>query len=44
MAKETKLFSSFGVINANVPHGNIPLCTDLVGENPAKLYEIAQIR
>jgi len=38
--KRTKLFSSFGVINTDVPIGIDPFCTDILGENPAGLYEI----
>lgn len=32
-------FDSFGIINTDVPIGKDPVCTDLVGNNPAKLYK-----
>jgi hypothetical protein len=37
--KAASLFASFGVINTEVPVGDVPLCTDLVGNNPAKFYK-----
>lgn len=33
-----ELFDSYGVISTNVPKGETPICIDLTGENPAKLF------
>lgn len=38
--KATELFTSFGIINTDVPKGSTPLCTDLAGGNPTKLFKI----
>jgi hypothetical protein len=39
--KALEIFTSFGVINTDVPQGEEPVCTDFLGKNPAKnLYKI----
>lgn len=38
--KKSDRFDSFGVINTDVPIGQQPKCSDFLGDNPAKRYDI----
>lgn len=38
--KKSDRFDSFGVINTDVPIGEQPKCSDFLGDNPAKRYDI----
>ncbi len=33
-------FKSFGALSTNVPLGEAPLCTDIIGESPLKKYQL----